>query len=161
MTAIQRSSPRFMKKLVPIASVTLFLALAMTGCDTPGKSAGLGAAIGGAVGAVASRGRPWGVLQGAALGAGTGYLVGKVVQRDRREEDEYSGDDPNNRDRDHDHGDGDFEVDSRTGLPVARPTHHDGYVISPYPPHNRIDVQGIPSGSKVIDPSVNKVFINP
>jgi hypothetical protein len=149
-----------MNKLVPIVSVTLFLALAMTGCDTPGKSAGLGAAIGGAVGAVASRGRPWGVLQGAAIGAGTGYMVGKVVQHDRRaEDDEYAEDAPNGRGPEH--GEGDFQVDSRTGLPVARPTHHDGFVISPYPPHNRIDVQGIASGAKVMDPSVNKVFINP
>jgi Glycine zipper len=147
-----------MKKLVPIASITLPIALLLSGCDTPGQSAGLGAAIGGAFGALASRGRPWGVLQGAALGAATGYVVGKVVQHDRREEDYYD-DDPYYRD--HDYRDRDFPIDSRTGLPVARPSHHEGFVISPYPPHNRIDVRDIPSGAKVMDPSTNHVFINP
>ena len=68
-----------MKKLVPIVSITLPIALAMSGCETPGRSAGLGAAIGGAVGAVASRGRPWGILQGAALGAANESLFGGLV----------------------------------------------------------------------------------
>jgi len=154
MTAIQRSLLRLMKKLVPIVSITLPIALLLSGCETPGRSAGLGAAIGGAVGAVASRGRPWGILQGAALGAATGYVVGKVVQHDRREEEEYENGGPHGDD----HG---FYTDEQTGLPVARPSHHDGFVISPYPPHNRIDVQGIDHGAKVMDPSVNQVFINP
>jgi hypothetical protein len=154
MTAIQRSSIRLMKKLVPIVSITLPIALALSGCETPGRSAGLGAAIGGAVGAVASRGRPWGILQGAALGAATGYVVGKVVQHDREQEEYYEGA-PRHYD------DHDFPIDDRTGLPVGHPTHHEGFVISPYPPHNRIDVNGIPPGAKVMDPSVNQVFINP
>ena len=148
-----------MNKFVPIASLSLSIALALNGCDTPGQSAGLGAAAGALFGAAASGGRPGAVLQGAAIGAGTGYLVGKVVQHDRREEDDYYGDDRDSRDRDDDRGD--YRGDSRDGLPMARPTHHDGFVISPYPPHNRIDVRGIPSGAKVMDPSVNRVFINP
>jgi hypothetical protein len=147
-----------MKKLVPIASLSLSIAFALSGCDTPGQSAGVGAAAGAAFGARVSRGRPWGVLQGAAIGAGTGYLVGKVVQHERRDDDYYD-EDPNYRDRAYD--DRDFQVDSRTGLPVARPSHHYGFVISPYPPHNRIDVRDIPSGAKVMDPSTNHVFINP
>jgi hypothetical protein len=148
-----------MKKLVPIASLSLFIAFAFSGCETPGESAGVGAAAGALLGAAASRGRPIGVLQGAAIGAGTGYLIGKVVQHERRDEDDYY---DNDRDRDRDHDDDrDYRGDDRSRLPVARPSHHDGFVISPYYPHNRIDVRGIPSGAKVLDPSVNRVFINP
>jgi hypothetical protein len=148
-----------MNKLIPITTLSLSIAFALSGCDTPGQSAGLGAAAGALFGAAASGGRPGAVLQGAAIGAGTGYVVGKIVQHDRREREEYDDQDPNYRDRDDDRGD--YHGDTRDGLPMGRPTRHDGFVISPYPPHNRIDVRGIPSGAKVMDPSVNRVFINP
>lgn len=149
-----------MKKLVPILSILLPIPLLLSSCETPGRSAGLGAAIGAAAGAVASRGRPSAILQGAALGAATGYVVGKVIQHDRREEDGYYEDDPNYPEHGR-YSNRDFPMDDRSGLPIGRPTRHEGFVISPYPPHNKIDVHGIPPGAKVMDPSVNQVFINP
>ena len=139
-----------MKKLVPIASLLLLVSFAFSGCDTPGESAGAGAAAGALIGAAAG-GRPIDVLNGAAIGAGTGYVVGKIAQHERREEegyydDQYQGDNRYRDDR---------------GYPVGQPSRRPGFVFSPYPPHNRIDVRGIPSGAKVLDPSVNRVFINP
>lgn len=35
---------------------------------------------------------------------------------------------------------------------------HPGTVVSPYPPHNELDVSGLPSGSLAIDPTTKKVF---
>ena len=37
---------------------------------------------------------------------------------------------------------------------AARP----GTVVSPYPPHNELDVSGLPSGSLAVDPTTKKVF---
>jgi hypothetical protein len=34
-------------------------------------------------------------------------------------------------------------------------------VISPYRPHYEIDVHGFPHGVRVIDPSNERIFINP
>jgi hypothetical protein len=45
--------------------------------------------------------------------------------------------------------------------PVGRPTSRHGLVRSPYPPGNLIDVHGIPRGAKVVDPSCDRIFINP
>lgn len=33
-----------------------------------------------------------------------------------------------------------------------------GRVVSPYPPHNELDVRGLPSGSLALDPTTQKVF---
>ena len=35
---------------------------------------------------------------------------------------------------------------------------HPGRVVSPYPPHNELDVSGLPSGSLAVDPTTSKVF---
>ena len=69
------------------ARTSLCLALAATlglsGCETPGQTALLGAASGAAVGgALHGRGRD--ALAGAAIGAGAGYVAGKVAQDQRR-----------------------------------------------------------------------------
>ena len=47
------------------------------------------------------------------------------------------------------------------GYPVARSTGTPGYVYSPYPPHNVIDVRGVPQGAMVRDPSTGGIFIKP
>ena len=87
----------------------------------------------------------------AAAGAGTGYLVGKQVQNDRREAYDAGYYDGHARD---DRGDQDQ-------YPMGRLTDRNGFVTSPYPPYNRIDVRGIPSGAQVEDPSTERIFINP
>ena len=56
--------------LVPV------LALALAGCATPGqRGATTGAAAGGGIALLAGA-SPWGVLGGALLGGGVGYVVG-------------------------------------------------------------------------------------
>ncbi len=42
--------------------------------------------------------------------------------------------------------------------PVATPTETPNEVISPFPPYNRIDVEGFRSGQLARDPSNNKIF---
>jgi len=138
-----------MKKLIPLLSLALLIAFTFSACETPGQSALAGAATGGAIGGLLT-GRPGGVLAGAAVGAGTGYLVGKQVQYDRQQA--YNSGYYDGR------GDGGNDSDRP---PLGRFTDRPGFVISPYPPYNRIDVRDIPRGAQVQDPSTGKIFINP
>jgi predicted small secreted protein len=132
-----------MKKLVPVISLLVLVAMTFSGCETSGASALSGAAAGAAIGGLAT-GRGRGAFHGAAIGAAAGYLLGKVVRNERRaREDRYD------RERGYD------------DYPVARPTNRRGFVTSPYRPYNLIDVRGIPSGAEVVDPSCDEVFINP
>jgi hypothetical protein len=144
-----------MKKLAPLVSLSLLAIFSFSACDTPGHSALAGAGVGAAIGGLLT-GRPGGALVGAAAGAGTGYLIGKQVQRDSAYEAGYN-DGRYPDDRSGDYRDGDY----RDRYPVGRPTDRPGFVVSPYPPYNRIDVRGIPRGAKVQDPSTGRIFINP
>jgi len=144
-----------MKKFVPFVSLALLTAFAFSACDTPGHSALAGAATGAAIGGLLT-GRGGGALAGAAIGAGTGYLVGKQVQRDRQDAYAAGYDDGRNGAA----GD-DRDRDSSDSYPPGRPTDRPGFVVSPYPPYNRIDVRGIPRGAQVQDPSTGRIFINP
>ncbi len=133
-----------MKLPIPLCSVALCGALTLTSCETPGRSALAGAATGAAVGGLL-HGRGSDALTGAAIGAGAGYLLGKIAQVDRRS----SG-----------YDDG-YDYDSRSRYPVGSRTGRYGFVTSPYEPYNLIDVRGIPHGAKVVDPSRDRIFINP
>ena len=147
-----------MKKLVPVISLLLLAAFAFTGCETSGQNALLGAATGAAIGG-ALHGRGDQALAGAAIGAAGGYLIGKAVQQDRRRvysEGYYDG-----RGDRYDQGDDRGFDRGETRYPVGRSTGRSGFVTSPYYPYNRIDVRGIPRGAQVVDPSCDKVFINP
>lgn len=144
------------QKAVPAVSAALFITFAFTGCETAGDSALLGAATGAAVGGLAT-GRGRGALTGAAIGAGAGYLIGRVAESERR--DSYS-----RYERDRDDDDDDYREERtyrRSSGPVGRRTGRRGFVESPYAPYNLIDVRGIPSGARVVDPSVDRVFVNP
>jgi len=151
-----------MKKALRSISLVLLLAFGVSGCESTGDSVLLGAATGAAIGGIAGRdGRS--ALTGAAIGAAGGYLVGKVVQHERRRaySDGYSdgrGDDGYRRDDRRYRDDRDYREER---YPVGRSTNRDGFVISPYHPYNRIDVRNIPRGAKVEDPSTGKIFINP
>jgi hypothetical protein len=79
--------------------------------------------------------------------------VGKQVQRDRQDAYAAGYDDGRNAD--------DRDRDSSDSYPPGRPTDRPGFVVSPYPPYNRIDVRGIPRGAQVQDPSTGRIFINP
>ena len=128
--------------LVPALAI---LCLTTAGCETTGQNTLLGAGVGAAI-AAATGHSP---LRGAAIGAGSGFVVGKVLKHERRrayEEGYYEGHDDDRDSRDY---------------PVGRRARERGYVYSPYPPHHVIDVRGIPRGERVLDPSCNRVFINP
>ena len=149
-----------MKKLIPTVSLLLLAAFAFSGCETSGQNALLGAATGAAIGG-ALHGRGDQALAGAAIGAAGGYLIGKAVQHDRRRVysegyedgrgDRYYDDRRDSRD--------DREDDRR--YPVGRFTGRGGFVTSPYYPYNRIDVRGIPHGAQTVDPSCDRIFVNP
>ena len=142
-----------MKRLIPATSLFLLAACAFSGCETSGQNALLGAATGAAIGG-SLHGRGDQALAGAAIGAAGGYLIGKAVQEDRRrtyDEGYYEGRGERYDRRDY--------RDERQ--PVARPTGRYGFVESPYRPYNRIDVRGIPHGAQVVDPSCDRIFINP
>lgn len=153
-----------MKKFVPVVSLSLFVVLAFSGCETTGDSVLLGAATGAAVGGIAT-GRGRGALTGAAIGAAGGYLVGKAVQHERRRaysDGYYDGRDERYDDRDRRYDDRDYRGEYREErYPIGRLTNREGFVTSPYYPYNRIDVRDIPRGAKVEDPSTRKIFINP
>jgi hypothetical protein len=135
-----------MKKCAPLICLLLAIAMTFSGCETSGDSALAGAATGAAIGGLL-RGRGRDALHGAAIGAGAGYLIGKLVRHERA----------HRYDRDDEYGRRDYDED----LPYAQPTNRYGFVTSPYPPYNLIDVRGIPHGAQVLDPSRNRPFINP
>lgn len=134
-----------MKTFIPAISLALVSAFTFTGCETTGQSALAGAATGAAVGGLL-HGRGSDALAGAAIGAAGGALIGHVAkqQRERAYEEGY------------DAGSG-----RRVRYPVGRTTGRYGLVRSPYSPNNLIDTRGIPSGAKVVDPSCERIFINP
>lgn len=143
-----------MKKLIPSVTLALFGAFTLTSCETTGQSALAGAATGAAVGGLL-HGRGSDALAGAAIGAASGALIGHVAkqQRERAYDEGYydaRGDRGERRYRDY---------ESR--YPVGHRTGRYGLVRSPFSPGNLIDVTGIPSGAKVIDPSCDRIFINP
>ena len=140
-----------MKKFIPAMSLALLGAFTFTGCETTGQSALAGAATGAAIGGLL-HGRGDQALAGAAIGAASGALLGHVAkqQRERAYDDGYADARGYRGDRSYERS---YPVGSRTG--------RYGLVRSPYSPGNLIDVSGIPRGAKVVDPSCNRIFINP
>ena len=136
-----------MKRFIPAVSASLLIALTFSGCETSGQSALAGAAAGAAIGGLL-HGRGDQAFHGAAIGAGAGYLLGKVAQSQRR--DAYE--------RGYYEGGG---YRGQTRYPMGRFTDQRGFVRSPYRPYHVIDVRDIPPGAQVIDPSCERIFINP
>jgi hypothetical protein len=129
-----------MQRSIALFSGLAILALSLAGCETPGQTALLGAGAGAAIAA----GTDQCPIRGAAIGAGAGFLLGKLYEYERERDYErgYAPRPPYRR----------YPIAER-----SRP----GFVISPYAPHYEIDVRGFPHGARVIDPSNNRVFINP
>lgn len=133
----------------PLVCLSLVAALTFSGCESSGHNAMAGAAAGAVIGGLL-HGRGSDALRGAAIGAGAGYLIGKVVKHERHE-----------RQRRY-YRDGEYvEGGYYDELPYGRPTNRYGFVTSPYEPFNLIDVRGIPHGAQVGDPSCERAFINP
>ncbi len=125
--------------LASVCSV-LFFSFALSSCDTPtGQGAGFGAATGAIIGGAAT-GRVRGAAVGAGIGALTGALIGSAVEADER---------------------GYYEGRPTGYYPYGRRAGRPGFVYSPYPPHNIVDVRGIPHGELVRDPSTGGIFRKP
>ena len=121
-------------------SLAIMFSLCLVSCDTPvGQGAGVGAASGAIIGGLATN-RVAGAAAGAAIGAAAGGLVGAAVQQSDAEA---------------------YGPQPARGYPAATQTDRKGFVISPYAPFHEIDVQAIPRGALVRDPSCNRLFINP
>ncbi|HEX8296651.1 MAG TPA: glycine zipper domain-containing protein [Chthoniobacteraceae bacterium] len=145
-----------MKKLIPLTSTCLLAIFSFTACETSGGNALAGAATGAVIGGFL-HGRGSDAFHGAAIGAGAGYLIGKVVRREREARYERY-----DRERDYEEGDERYEEERvERRYPVGRRTNRPGFVTSPYPPFHLIDVRGIPRGAQVLDPSCDRVFIKP
>jgi outer membrane protein with glycine zipper len=128
------------KYFLPSVCTVLFLLFALTSCDTPtGQGAGFGAATGAIIGGAAT-GRGEGAAVGAGIGALTGALIGAAVEADDR---------------------GYYEGRPTGYYPYASRSDRPGFVYSPYPPHNMVDVRGIPHGALVRDPSSDGIFRKP
>lgn len=140
-----------MKKFIPAISLALLGAFTFTGCETTGQSALAGAATGAAIGGLL-HGSGSDALAGAAIGAGAGALIGHVAKRERERAYDSGYDDAR--------GYRDDRSYSRS-YPVGSRTSRYGLVRSPYGNRNLIDVTGIPRGAKVVDPSTDRIFINP
>ncbi|MEI7958939.1 MAG: glycine zipper domain-containing protein [Verrucomicrobiota bacterium] len=131
-----------MKTLPIVVSGIALVAMSFSGCETPtGQGAGLGAATGAIIGGIAGNN-----IRSAAIGAGAGALAGSVIghmaAEDRRAGYVEGGPYPER-------------------YRVATPSRYYGYVISPYRPHALVDVRGIRPGARVVDPSSDRIFINP
>lgn len=122
---------------VSAAVLTMF---GLSSCDTPtGQGAGFGAATGAIIGAAAT-GDVRGAAIGAGIGAASGALIGASIEADQNGY--YAG-----------HPIGYYRYGRRTG--------RGGFLYSPYPPHNIVDVRGIPHGALVRDPSTGGIFRKP
>ena len=130
-----------MKTFAAVAAASLG-ALALSSCET---ATGTGALVGAGTGAVLASGGHHGhhntgdTIAGAAIGAGVGALIGAAIDADERGY--YNG-----------HPGDYYPVGRRVGK---------GLVQSPYPPHQVVDVRGIPHGALVRDPSSGRPFRKP
>jgi hypothetical protein len=116
------------------------LTLTLSSCDTPtGQGAGFGAATGAIIGGAAT-GNLRGAAIGAGIGAGTGALIGASIEADER---------------------GYYDGHERSYYPFGRRTGTPGLLESPYPPHNLVDVRGVPRGALVRDPATGRIFRRP
>jgi hypothetical protein len=121
-------------------------ALALTSCET---ATGTGALVGAGAGALLAGGGNHGyhghhgsrgdTIAGAAIGAGVGALIGAAIDADER---------------------GYYEGHPGSYYPMGRRVGR-GLVESPYPPHNVVDVRGIPHGALVRDPATGRPFRKP
>lgn len=130
-----------MKKLSSaFVAVAALGALTFSSCDsTTGQGAGIGAATGAIIGG-ATTGDVRGAAIGAGIGAGTGALIGASIEADER---------------------GYYEGREASYYPYGRRTGTAGLLRSPYPPHNLVDVRGVPRGALVRDPATGRIFRRP
>ena len=112
-------------------------------------------------------------LPGALLGAAVGGLIGVAADASRRDHYAYRGNRYDQYDQNPGYNNGygndnrylredrSGSYDSRVqpeSVPYAQPSNRDGIVISPHPPFSEVDVSGLRSGQKALDPTSGKAF---
>lgn len=147
------------------------VALGLSAC-TPYQQQG--AAVGGLAGAAAGavfgddrRDVARGAAAGAALGVGAAALREDRERRRRHYERYGIPPEPHDDDRRRDRGDrrppprdqgGSAPPPPRRDYPSAQRTSNPDEVLSPYPPHHRINVEGFSPGQLAKDPKTGKIF---
>ena len=122
-------------------ALPLLFSIALSACASREQTGALyGAGAGAAIGAAIDQENP---KRGAIIGAGLGAAVGSVVAS------QYDSRDAPRQER------------NAPEFPVAKPTDRSGFVWSPYPPHQPIDIRGFRSGEVAVDPTSEKPFIVP
>jgi len=128
-------------RVVPVLLVGVF-GLGLSACDTPRRGDEVSTATSTTVGNLTGNRRDG--ITGDPIGTRPNYLIGVLADnRGKYADGAYRSSYPASR------------------YPLASPTDRPGIVRSPFPPNNLIDVRRIPSGARVVDPSVNRVFTRP
>ena len=123
-----------------LAALLVASTCGLTSCDTPtGQGAAIGAGSGAIIGGLAT-GRVRDAAIGAGAGALAGALIGHAVERNNAEA---------------------YGERPREGYPVATRTRDRDFVVSPYRPYHTIEVSDVPRGALVRDPSCDRLFVNP
>ncbi|MGV3533846.1 MAG: hypothetical protein ACO1QR_15870 [Chthoniobacteraceae bacterium] len=130
-----------LRRAVPVLLVGV-CSLSVGACDTPRRGDEVSTAAGTTVGNLTGNRRDG--ITGEPIGTRPNYLIGVLADnRGTYADGAYRASYPVSR------------------YPLASPTDRPGIVRSPFPPNNLIDVRRIPSGARVVDPSVNRVFTRP
>lgn len=144
--------------LVRFLAVAGAAALTMTSCTQyQQQGAAVGALGGAAIGAIAGDGSD-DVVRGAAIGAAAGAGAAALKEEHDRRQDPYAPNDP--------YGSPEplpapEPAAPASKYPTATRSDNPNLVISPYKPHNVIDVTGFKSGQLAKDPSNNRIFVIP
>ena len=145
-------NPTFLLLRATLLTGALTAAVTLSSC-TPYQQQG--AAVGGlgglAVGAVAGDSSE-DALRGAAIGAALGTGAAALKEQSDRNRGYY------NTGGDRPAPPAQPPAPPRTNYPTATKTDNPNLVVSPYKPHNVIDVQGFQSGQLAKDPSNNQIF---
>ncbi len=142
-----------MKKNLTLTAciASLFAAGMITSC-TPYQQQGaaVGALAGGAFGAITGNDTS-DVIRGAAVGAAIGTAGAAYRERGQNGTMQQQQSPPTQQ-----------QAPATTArYPYGIPTSTPGIVKSPYSPHNKVNVQGIPSGKMVKEPGTEKIFLVP
>lgn len=135
----------------PVLAASIAAALTFTSC-TPyqQQGAGVGALGGAAIGAIAGDGSG-DVVRGAAIGAAAGAGGAALKEElDRRNGNTYRQPAPQ--------APATPTPPAASSYPAATRTANPNHVISPYPPHNVVDITGFEPGELARDKTTGKIF---
>lgn len=139
-----KASIKLLSGIVGVSAIALF-----SSC-TPGQQTGAQyGALGGAALGVLTGDDTEGVVTKAGIGAAIGAIV--VAAQEEHNQRTAGGYDQQPT----------SNAPTEQSYPYGISTETAGYVKSPYPPHNVVNVQGIARGTKVTEPGSTNIFIVP